>query len=731
LNTNIWSIEGPSGISGGTAPTAADAVLELVTPDGNFDAWSGGNNTARAMQVIQDNDFLLEARFVSVPTERFQIQGLLIEQDEDNWLRFDTVSDGSNLRAFAAITTNGSPAAQISVIIPGGEAQYLRVDRTGDIWTYDYSLDGSTWVNAGSFTHGMSVTSAGVFAGNVQQAEGFTAKVDYVEIDRDPIANEDDGFVPVNIAPIANDDDFDTLTNQPITLTIASDLLGNDTDENEDPISLSGLGTPTYGTVVNNNDGTLTYTPDLDFQGSDSFDYTITDGELFGTGSVNIFTGDKIQVWYGDTQTFGNVGEAQTFINVLGNVYTEDLISLSYTLNGGGARTLTVGPDNARLEYDGDFNVDIAYGELDGSALDDFITITATYSDGSVETEDVTIEYEDGQGWPTDYSIDWSSVTDIQDVAQIVDGEWELTGDGIRTVETGYDRFVIMGDTSWDFYEARTSVTVHDISAQFGLVGFALWWNGHTNDPHPGRQPLTGFNPSDLLFYQGNWVGTPHFDIFPNIGGGRFTMDEGVRYNLVIRAEQSNQIDRLYSLKVWEDGEAEPIDWLMVQEIQHDEPISGAFGFVAHLYDIEYHDLQVTEIEGSDVLQGTDGADILVGADTPTQSVGNLDVFVGEGGADLFVFGENGVDFYDDGTAGAGEADYGYIWDFVSGVDQVQLGGSLGEYVLTEDYAGLPNGTAILRLGGTGEQDELIGVVHEVYGLDLSSPDFTYDGSGV
>ena len=37
------------------------------------------------------------------------------------------------------------------------------------------------------------------------------------------------------------------------------------------------------GAVVNNADGTLTYTPALNFTGVDSFTYTVTDGALTRT----------------------------------------------------------------------------------------------------------------------------------------------------------------------------------------------------------------------------------------------------------------------------------------------------------------------------------------------------------------------------------------------------------------------------------------------------------------
>jgi hypothetical protein len=46
---------------------------------------------------------------------------------------------------------------------------------------------------------------------------------------------------------------------------------------NLDPVSATATSVPANGTVVNNADGTITYTPDPDYNGPDSFDYLICD----------------------------------------------------------------------------------------------------------------------------------------------------------------------------------------------------------------------------------------------------------------------------------------------------------------------------------------------------------------------------------------------------------------------------------------------------------------------
>ena len=55
-------------------------------------------------------------------------------------------------------------------------------------------------------------------------------------------------------------------------------ILANDTDADGDPLTVTELGTPLHGTVRMNQDRTVTYTPALNFHGSDAFTYGISDG---------------------------------------------------------------------------------------------------------------------------------------------------------------------------------------------------------------------------------------------------------------------------------------------------------------------------------------------------------------------------------------------------------------------------------------------------------------------
>jgi len=94
-----------------------------------------------------------------------------------------------------------------------------------------------------------------------------------------------------NIPPWANDDSASTVKNTPATIDVAANDI--DLNGNLDPASANTNCTtcedPANGTLVNNGDGSFTYTPDLDYLGSDGFVYEICDTEpLCDTASVSI-----------------------------------------------------------------------------------------------------------------------------------------------------------------------------------------------------------------------------------------------------------------------------------------------------------------------------------------------------------------------------------------------------------------------------------------------------------
>ncbi|MES1240141.1 MAG: Ig-like domain-containing protein [Acidobacteriota bacterium] len=79
---------------------------------------------------------------------------------------------------------------------------------------------------------------------------------------------------PVNDAPDAFNDLISTPEDTPITISV----LSNDTDRENDTLTVTAVTQPSQGTAVINNGTTITYTPNLNTNDSDSFTYTVIDG---------------------------------------------------------------------------------------------------------------------------------------------------------------------------------------------------------------------------------------------------------------------------------------------------------------------------------------------------------------------------------------------------------------------------------------------------------------------
>lgn len=71
----------------------------------------------------------------------------------------------------------------------------------------------------------------------------------------------------------------DTASTRKNTIVTTANVLANDSDTNNDTLTVKSADAQSVKGVdiVNNNDGTFTYTPAIDFTGTDSFNYTITD----------------------------------------------------------------------------------------------------------------------------------------------------------------------------------------------------------------------------------------------------------------------------------------------------------------------------------------------------------------------------------------------------------------------------------------------------------------------
>ena len=201
-----------------------------------------------------------------------------------------TASDGKGGTVTQTVTVNVAPvndtptaAATQTLSTDEDEAvtgQITAADVDGDTLAYAVSTQGTLGVAAVSSTGEITYTpnddanGTDTFVLTVSDGAGGTVtQTVTVEI------------APVNDAPRADDENTDSLT-------IAEDTNGQIiiayTDPEGDDVSASLKTNVANGTLTSNADGSVTYTPNANFNGTDSLVYTVSDGTVSFDKTVTI-----------------------------------------------------------------------------------------------------------------------------------------------------------------------------------------------------------------------------------------------------------------------------------------------------------------------------------------------------------------------------------------------------------------------------------------------------------
>ena len=311
-------------------------------------------------------------------------------------------------------------------------------------------------------------------------------------------------------------------------------------------------------------------------------------------------------VWYGKKQSFGSPGRAQRWINVLGNLSNSSTVRYAnYRLNDGPASPITFGGDLHRLAQPGDFNLDIAWYQCE-SGLNRLVLMAETLS-GQQVRDTVLLNVVKNRSWPLPYAISFDTVTQLQEVVQVVDGLWTRTPDGLRTQEPYYDRVISIGDSSWQNYVVLVHLTIHGWTPSkpgpptynVSHYGTALRWRGHHHDdmqPHRKWFPLGSQGEFLLKQKHDSCQWRILFD------GGRhkpqkygepkktLVLDEP----MFVRADVRTLTDgrTRYRFKQWMQDQLEPHSYDVIGYETDDYP-SGAMCIVPHNSDVTIHAVSV------------------------------------------------------------------------------------------------------------------------------------------
>jgi VCBS repeat-containing protein len=197
---------------------------------------------------------------------------------------------------------------------------------------------------------------------NFNGADSFTYRASD-GADVSTIATVTIGVTAVNDAPVAVNDSYSTSEDSPLGIGAGAGVLVNDSDIESGTLTAVLVTGPAHGTLKLNADGSFTYTPHANYNGTDSFTYQASDGtnlSNIATATITItavndaptpnadsFSTDE------DTALSGNV--LANDVDVEGDAMTASLVSgpahgsLTFNADGSFSYTPTAnynGPDS-------------------------------------------------------------------------------------------------------------------------------------------------------------------------------------------------------------------------------------------------------------------------------------------------------------------------------------------------------------------------------------------------
>ncbi|MBS3735378.1 MAG: DUF4347 domain-containing protein [Phycisphaerae bacterium] len=376
---------GDVGAAGSAVETGGTYTVEASGED----IWNASDEFHFVYKQVT-GDFDAVVRVVSVEdTHSWAKAGLMIRNTLD--------ADSSYVAGF--VTPGNSAAHQhrnhqgAATSNDAGSGNYfprwVRIVRDGDTFkTYD-SADGASWDLIGDYAQPMVDTAyLGLAVTAHNDGALCTAELDSFDLGDTPVAVGEVYLGPVN-------QDIDEA---------AGALLANDTDPNDGPMTTVLDTDVSNGTLSLGDDGSFTYSPDVDFAGTDSFTYYVASGSFTSasvtveldiyddTNTAPVITAPAEEVCYGQAVWFGS--QTASGITIDDEDSGSETMQLDLTVDLG---TLSITDTAGASVISGDVNGDTSI-VLQGSAndLNDALEqLWWTSADGQSADATLTIEADD------------------------------------------------------------------------------------------------------------------------------------------------------------------------------------------------------------------------------------------------------------------------------------------------------------------------------------------------
>lgn len=528
-----------TGFSGGTAILTPSGDI-LFTPSGQ------AGSLATIQYTIEDEQGGTDTANISTLLAERQ---LLTVQD-DAFSGTENVALTINLASLFANDTNSGTGPETIVEYSNITNGSISFNSAGDI----IFTPGANFFGQASFTYSATNNQGG-------EDEG-TVTLTFLEDQ-------------TNDAPIAVDDQNLTATEDVIRIIAAAELLANDSDPDNDTITIISVANALNGTALLLQNGDVEFTPIANYNGPASFSYTISDGN----GAMATATATLQVAAVNDAPTDLVITDTVVEENSLGGTLIGNLTVSDPDAGDTVSYSITSGTGASVFEITGNSLVVKQGANLDFETLSQYsLTIEASDSGGLTTSQNLTINLLDIAensiiiGTNGNDTLTGTSADDIISGLNGNDDLFGLAGNDILIGGRGADLLDGgSGIDTIDYSTASSSITIFLSTSWFRPYGIGIGSDA-TLDQLVDIENVVGTNSSDLL------VGDGAANVIEGGGGNDYLIGAGGRDQFVFK--QGDDKDTILDFK--EDGsnyETIAIDYDGIDDFSDLSGLITGYGF--------------------------------------------------------------------------------------------------------------------------------------------------------
>lgn len=206
----------------------AHGALRVETPDGDIYGSDNGTPSNLFLQPVVEGDWTIETLVdASALNEQYQQAGLMVYLDDDNYVKFDYLTQNS---PGSAVTRSIELRSEIDGVVQNPQPNaaditsgiwHLRLTKSGSEYTGSYSGDGETWIELPQPVSNPAVSDVegvgfGLFALGTAQTESQVVAFDHFTL----LGGDDDDVTPPELSvSVSPEEPASGWWNGPVTIT--------------------------------------------------------------------------------------------------------------------------------------------------------------------------------------------------------------------------------------------------------------------------------------------------------------------------------------------------------------------------------------------------------------------------------------------------------------------------------------------------------------------------------